>query len=152
MTDAVNETDQPARWPALVAAIVSLFGIADATYLAVHHYTVEPVACSLIEGCEMVLTSPYATLGGIPLALFGLAAYFLAFSLAILTVYGDRRTWLLYGIQTAIMAAFSIWLIYVQAALIGWFCQFCLISAGLSFTLFIVFVLSKLVGRKVRPS
>lgn len=99
----------------------------------------------------MVLTSQYATLGGIPLALFGTAAYFVAFSLALLTAYGDRRMWTLFGIHTAIMAGFSVWLIYVQAALIGWFCQFCLISAGLSILLFTTFVVSKLVKPKVEP-
>ena len=152
MSDPEAPVSLPSKWPPLVATVVALLGIADAAYLTVHHYTAEPVPCSLIEGCEMVLTSPYATLGGIPVALFGVVAYFVAFSLALLTVYGDRRMWMLFGIHTAIMAGFSVWFIYVQAALIGWFCQFCLISAGLSFTLFIIFVLSKLVGRKVRPS
>ncbi|MGE3466460.1 MAG: vitamin K epoxide reductase family protein [Pyrinomonadaceae bacterium] len=126
----------------LAAAIVSLVGLADSIYLTVHHYTAEPVPCSIIEGCEQVLTSSYAEVAGVPLAAFGAAAYFAAFSLAILTVFGDARTWRLFGVQATIMAGFSFWLIYVQAALIGAFCQFCLLSAISSVVLFILFVVS----------
>lgn len=126
----------------VAAVIVALAGLADSVYLTVHHYTTEPLPCSIIEGCEQVLNSQWAEWGGIPLAAFGAAAYFVAFSLALLTVFGDRRTWRLYGVQATIMAAFSGWLIYVQAALIGAFCQFCLLSAISSIILFAIFIAS----------
>ena len=126
----------------LTAAIVALFGLADAVYLTVHHYTAEPVPCSLTEGCEQVLTSPWAEIGGIPLAAFGGIAYFVAFSFALLTAFGDRRMWKLYGAQATLMACISGYLIYVQAALIGAFCQFCLLSAATSTLLFILFAAS----------
>lgn len=126
----------------VAAAIVALAGLADSVYLTVHHYTAEPVPCSILEGCEQVLNSQWSEFAGIPLAAFGAAAYFVAFSLALLTVFGDRRTWRLYGVQATIMAGFSGWLFYVQAALIGAFCQFCLLSAISSVLLFIIFVAS----------
>lgn len=126
----------------IAAAIVALAGLADSVYLTVHYYTAEPVPCSLTEGCEQVLTSSYAEVGGMPLAAFGAAAYFAAFSFALLTAFGDRRMWKLYGAQATIMAAVSGWLIYVQAALIGAFCQFCLLSAASSLALFLIFLAS----------
>ncbi|MFZ1702543.1 MAG: vitamin K epoxide reductase family protein [Pyrinomonadaceae bacterium] len=126
----------------LAAAIVALVGLADSVYLTVHHYTAEPVPCSIIEGCEQVLTSSYAEIAGIPLAGFGAAAYFVAFSFALLTAFGDKRMWKLFGAQATIMAGFSLWLLYVQGALIGAFCQFCLLSAISSIVLFILFVVS----------
>lgn len=128
---------------AIAAAIVALVGIIDAIYLTHHHYTAEPVPCSLISGCEMVLTSQYATIWGIPLALFGAAAYLAAFLLAILTVSGKRRFWLLFGIQAVLMTAFSIWLLYLQGMVIGAFCQFCLLSAATSFTLLVIALISR---------
>jgi uncharacterized membrane protein len=128
----------------LVAALVALVGVADALYLTVHHYTNEPVPCSLVEGCETVLTSQYAEIGGVPLAAFGSAAYFIAFALALLAGFGNRSMWTLFGVQSAIMAAFAVWLIYLQGFVIGAFCQFCLLSAATSFTLFILFLISKL--------
>lgn len=142
MTDEVLIEKDPKPWAAIIATIVSLAGIADAAYLTVHHYTAEPVPCSLIEGCEQVLNSPYATIGGVPLAIFGLLAYFAAFSLALLTVFGNRVMWKLFGVQVVIMAIFSAWLIYVQAALIGAFCQFCLLSALITTILLITFIVS----------
>jgi uncharacterized membrane protein len=94
------------------------------------------------------LTSSYAEIAGIPLAMFGAAAYFVAFSLALLTAFGDHRTWLLFGVQTTLMAIVSGWLIYVQAALIGAFCQFCLLSALTTALLFIIYVVSLIAGRR----
>ena len=125
-----------------VAVVVATIGLIDAMYLTIHHYTAEPVPCSITGGCEMVLTSPYAEVSGIPLAAFGAAAYFTAFALAFLTVYGNSVTWKLFGALTVLMAAFSGYLIYVQAELIHAFCQFCLLSAATSFTLFILFLVS----------
>jgi uncharacterized membrane protein len=129
------------------AAVVALIGVADALYLTVHHYTAEPVPCSIVEGCETVLTSSYATIGNIPLAAFGAAAYFLAFSLALLAGFGNRVMWGFFGIQVILMSLFTAWLIYIQAAVIGAFCQFCLISAATTLTLLIIFIISKLRGR-----
>ncbi len=126
----------------IAAAIVALLGIADAVYLTVHHYTTEPVPCGAAFDCEMVLTSPYAEIAGLPLAAFGAAAYFIAFSLALLAAFGDRRMWKLFGVQVTLMACFTGWLIYLQAAVIGAFCQFCLISAATTITLFVIYLVS----------
>jgi len=131
----------------LAAAVLALVGIADAGYLTVSHYTKAPVPCSIVEGCETVLTSSYAEIGGIPIAAFGAAAYFAAFSLAILAAYGNRAAWIMFGVQTALMAAVSVYLIYVQGFVIGAFCQFCLVSAATSIGLFVVFLASKFFGR-----
>lgn len=128
---------------AVPAALVALGGIADAVYLTVHHYTARPVPCSIVSGCETVLTSQYAVIAGVPLALFGAAAYLVALALAILTIFGQRKTWLLFGIQTILMAAFTIWLLYLQGVVIGAFCQFCLLSALATFTLLIIALVSR---------
>jgi len=140
-TDNANVKSPIAKLP-VAAAIVALLGLADAIYLTVHHYTATPVPCSITNGCEEVLTSQYAEIGGFPLAGFGALAYFTAFSLALLTVYGDRRMWDLFGILVTVMAIFSGWLIYLQARVIEAFCQFCLISAATTFTLFFIYLAS----------
>lgn len=127
----------------LLAALVALVGLGDAIYLTIHHYTGEKVPCSVTGGCEAVLTSPYAEIGGVPLAAFGAAAYFVAFSLAILAAFGNRLMWKLFGVQTALMAAFSLWLFYLQAVVIKEYCQFCLLSAATSITLFIIALFSR---------
>ena len=153
----------PFRKFAWLAALVALVGFGDAIYLTVKHYTAAPVPCNILEGCEMVLTSAYATLSGIsmvvfgmepgsvpaiPLSLLGALGYLSAIALAILAALGRRWAWTLFALQTVFMAAFSIWLIYLQAAVIGAFCQFCLLSAGVSFTLFFIALLSFVLTRR----
>ncbi|HEY0658040.1 MAG TPA: vitamin K epoxide reductase family protein [Pyrinomonadaceae bacterium] len=135
-----------------LAAIVALGGLADSIYLTVHHYTAEPVPCSIVAGCEQVLTSNYAEMFGIPTAAFGVAAYILAFLLAILTAFGKTRMWMPFGILVSIMAIFTGWLIYLQGFVIGAFCQFCLISAATTFTLLIIFLVSRFVRPKIKSA
>ncbi len=147
--DLIDSSPRPRVSKLAVAAVfVSLAGLVDSIYLTVHHYTAEPVPCSLIEGCEQVLTSSYAEIAGIPLAAFGAAAYFVAFALSVLTAFGDQRTWRLFGVHATIMLVVTAWLFYLQAAVIGAFCQFCLLSAATSVTLFILFAVSLFLRRE----
>ena len=127
----------------IAAAIVALAGLADSIYLTVHHITAEPVPCSIVSGCETVLTSEYAEIAGIPLAAFGAAAYFAAFSLALLAIYGNRTAWVVFGVLSTAMAMATAWLLYLQAFVIGAFCQFCLISALTTFGMFVIALISR---------
>jgi uncharacterized membrane protein len=145
----IEQRTSPPSWLAALASVVALLGLADAIYLTVHYYTAVPVPCSVTGGCETVLSSSYSELFGIPIAAFGAAAYFVAFCLALLTAFGNRTMWRLFGIQTLVMALVSAWLIYVQGAVIGAYCQYCLVSAGTSCSLFILFLVSLLF--KVQP-
>jgi uncharacterized membrane protein len=133
---------QVAKLP-LAAALVALVGLGDAIYLTIHHYTGEKVPCSVTGGCEAVLSSAYAEIGGIPLAAFGAAAYFIAFSLAILAAFGNRSMWKVFGVVATLMAGYSIYLLYVQKFEIREFCQYCLLSAATSVTLFIIALWSR---------
>ena len=150
MSETVNMIDEAAdgvpKLP-VAASLLALVGLADAVYLTVHHYTAEPVPCSIVEGCETVLTSAYAEIAGVPIAAFGALAYFVAFSLAILTVFGNRSMWMLFGVQSFIMAAVSAYLVYLQGFVIGAFCQFCLISAATSVGLFVIYLVSRFTSR-----
>jgi len=111
-------------------------------YLTVHHLTGEQVPCNLVSGCEKVLTSEYAELFGVPIAAFGLLAYFSSFSLSVLTVFGRRWAWQLFGGISLTMAGVSTWLVYLQWSVIKAFCQFCLLSAGSSLVLLLLFLFS----------
>lgn len=144
----IEKNDSAVAKLPVLAAVVALIGIADAVYLTVKHYTGEKVPCSVVEGCEQVLTSSYAEIAGIPLAAFGALAYFTAFSLAILGAFGNRLMWKIFGAQVALMTIFTIWLVYLQAFVIEAFCQFCLVSAAVTLTLFAIFLISKFARSK----
>ncbi|MCS6874691.1 MAG: vitamin K epoxide reductase family protein [Pyrinomonadaceae bacterium] len=133
----------------ILISILALIGLIDSIYLTIHHYTAKPVPCSIVEGCEKVLTSQYATIFDIPIAIFGAIAYALALFLAILIFYGYERLWLLLLLQTLLMAGFSAWLVYLQAFVIEAFCQFCLLSAATSTFIFLIASLKNL--RNLKP-
>lgn len=138
-----NETGGTIAKLPLLAAVVALFGLADAIYLTIHHYTAVAVPCGETFDCGAVLNSQYAEVAGIPLAIFGAAAYFAAFALAILTAFGNRATWRLFGVQVTLMLLFTAWLVYLQAFVIEAYCQFCLLSAATTLVLFTIFSISK---------
>lgn len=144
----IEQNQTTAAKPAIIAAVVTLIGLADSAYLTAKHYTDKNVPCNIFSGCEQVLNSQYAEIFGIPTAAFGTIAYFLAFSLAILTFYGNSKMWNIFGGLVSLMAVFTMWLIYLQAFVIGAFCQFCLISAATTITLFIIFLISKTLVKK----
>lgn len=145
MGETVNNSTEPVektRWQPVAAAIVALVGLGDAIYLTGKHFAGTVVPCDMVSGCEKVLTSQWSEIAGIPLAAFGAAAYFVAFSLSVLVHFGRPGAWKLFGVQSFIMAAFSGWLFYLQAVEIGAFCQFCLLSAASSTLLLTLFVSS----------
>ncbi len=136
----IDKTTSRAAVLYAITAVVALAGLADAIYLTVEHLAGRSVRCTIVKGCSEVLSSPYATVRGMPLALIGAAAYFTVFSLATLAAFGYKWTGKLLLVVVSLMFLTSLWLIYLQAFVIGAFCQFCLLSA------LITLVLAFLVG------
>src|SRR5512132_1749026 len=102
-------------WLYAAAALLALLGLADAIYLTVEHVTGQSVRCTIISGCSEVLSSSYAVVAGIPLAAIGAAAYFSAFSLAILAAFGYRLAGTLLTVLVGIMFLMTLWLTFLQA-------------------------------------
>src|SRR5713101_8575334 len=82
-----SDSRQAIAWTYLIAALVSLVGLADSIYLTVEHLTGQSLRCTIISGCSEVLSSPYSHIGSVPLAAIGAVAYFAVFSLATLAVF-----------------------------------------------------------------
>jgi uncharacterized membrane protein len=125
-----------------IAAFVSIIGLADATYLTVEHLSGRSVRCTL-SGCSEVLSSQYASIRGYPLAALGAIAYFVVFSLATLAAFGYRGLEKLLTIIVGAMFLTTLWLLYLQAFVIGHFCQFCLLSALVTTTLTVLVLYPK---------
>ncbi len=126
------------RHPALIylpAMLVSLIGLADSVYLTVQHLTGKSVKCTVTNGCSAVLGSKYAMIAGIPTAAFGALAYFAAFSLATLAVFGYSQARTGLAILVVPMFLMTCWLFYLQAFVLHAFCEFCLLSAAMTITL-----------------
>jgi uncharacterized membrane protein len=125
-----------------VAAVIALAGLADATYLMVQFLTGETVVCGGSPDCFTVLGSAYARIGGIPIAAFGVLAYFSVFSFATFATFGYSRAGKFLALTVWAMFAVTLWLLFVQAFVLHAFCRYCLFSAALVFILAAVVVLT----------
>lgn len=117
---------------------LALIGLIDAIYLTVKHYTGSVVPCSLTEGCDTVLTSNYAVVGGLPVALWGVLYYLTVIFLA----WSGLARAVLFGLVSAAAAASGI-LIYLQAQVLNAWCAYCLVSAGVTFLIFLILLFSR---------
>lgn len=126
------------RHPAMIyvpAMLIALIGLADSVYLTVQHLTGKSVKCTVTNGCSAVLGSKYAMIAGIPTAAFGALAYFAAFSLATLAVFGYQQARTGLALLVVPMFLMTCWLLYLQAFVLHAFCEFCLLSAAMTLTL-----------------
>jgi uncharacterized membrane protein len=119
----------------LVAACISLAGLADAIYLTVLALTGETAACGGSTGCSEVLGSGYARIAGVPVAALGILGYLAAFSFATFAGFGYKRARGLFALTVWPMFAMTLWLLYVQAFVLHAFCRYCLFSAAFTFLL-----------------
>src|SRR5437899_4903788 len=142
MNEPAETKPRGIAWLYLIAALLSLIGLADSIYLAVEHLTGQSVRCTVISGCSEVLSSPYATIHGYPLALLGAIAYFTVFSLATLSAFGYSLVGKLLLFVVTLMFLTTLWLLYLQAFVIHHFCQFCLLSALLTTTLTVLVLIA----------
>lgn len=104
--------------------LLALAGLGIAAYLTFIRYTNGTIACST-GGCELVQSSRYSAVAGVPVAVIGLVGY--ASILASTLIRGEPGA-AIGAMLTFVGVAFAGYLIYVQAALIDAFCQWCLAS------------------------
>lgn len=126
------------NWLPVAFLIVSAFGFADATYLTTQHYLGLPVACSILEGCEQVTTSPYSLIFGIPIALLGSLFYLTILILSV--IYLDSKKIKFLNLITKITPfgfLASLYFVYLQVFVIKAICLWCMGSAITSTLLFI---------------
>lgn len=141
--------------------VMAVLGFADAAYLTVEHYLNAIPPCSITQGCEAVLTSPYATLLGVPVSLLG-AAYYLIMALGSFLYLESKHAagrlaashsailkWTL--ITTVLGFGASLWFLYLQLFVIHSICQYCIGSALISTVLFAAAAVMLRRSSKARP-
>jgi uncharacterized membrane protein len=141
----------PARdWLRISAIALVVVGLLISGYLSYSKLTETPTICTEGGGfnCEVVQSSVYSKLAGIPIAYLGFLSYV---ALGVMIVLENRVPLLRdYGITlvfgiTLFAFLFSMWLVYVQAFRLEAFCVWCL-SHEVTMTL--LFVVSALRLRK----
>lgn len=129
------------RWSRPLIAGIAALGALLTGYLTISSFSGSKVACPTTT-CEVVLTSKYASLFGLPLSLFGCLAYLgmVIFALApLLMQSGDAKdqrkriedsSWLLLFAGAVGMVIFSGYLMYILSAEIKVPCLYCIASAS----------------------
>jgi len=120
------------------ALAIAAIGVCVAGYLTYVHYAgLQPFCAGGGHGCERVQSSSYAKLGGIPVAVLGLAGY-VAIAAALLAS-GERAR--LAAAALAISGfGFSAYLTYLELFVIDAICQWCVASAVLLTVLMVLTV------------
>lgn len=119
--------------------VVATLGLLDAVLLTKQHYSGTILPCNVTKGCETVLSSKYSVVFGIPLAVLGLIFYFSVLLVAI--TYATNKVAVLKKLlllMGTVGFVSSIGLVYIQGAILHAWCQYCLLSALSSTTIFVL--------------
>ena len=108
------------------SAAVAVVGFAIAAYLTIVRYAGADPVCAIAHGCDVVQSSRYAELGGVPVALLGLLGY--AAVIATL-LRDDEAARAATAFLTLVGFGFSAWLTYVEVAELRAICIWCVGSA-----------------------
>jgi uncharacterized membrane protein len=123
----------------LSIVILSFVGALDSAYLTWLKITGSVAACSNIGDCEAVNSSRYAEVAGAPIALLGLLGYLAILGITFLEL---RKPDWKYGLRLAFFGftltgtLYSIYLTYVEVAILRAICPFCVVSAVVMLALF----------------
>jgi uncharacterized membrane protein len=117
------------------AALISLIGLAEATYLTAVYLSGETAVCGGSPDCFQVLGSSYAHIGPVPLSGLGALAYFSVFTFATFSAFGYANARIFFSWTILAMFLVTLYLLFLQAFRLHAFCRYCLFSAALVFLL-----------------
>jgi uncharacterized membrane protein len=121
---------------------LAALGVLVSAYMTIYKLTDNKSMCLGNGGCSVVNSSIYSEVHGIPVAVIGIAGYAAILSTLLLEgrsrFFEDNAVMLVFGLALAGFL-FTLYLIYVELALIHALCPFC-ITSQVSIT--ILFMLS----------
>ncbi len=141
------------KWPKIIIAVLSTIGLVDTGSITLKNWGLfNSLSCPGIKnGCETVLNSPWGTLFennqiNIPLSLAGVITYSsilllsLFLSLNIISPKGkiNKLIWWLIFVISCASSVFSLLLLNIMFLKIKAYCFFCILSAILSISIFII--------------
>lgn len=129
----------------MVAALIALIGLFTALYLTLYKIGVIGTMVCAVGSCERVQLSRWSTLFGVPVAVWGVGYYAAVVGLAMAGLQGrwsdSQALSLGFVVLTGWGVLFSAWLTYLELFVIRAICQWCVFSAILATTLFVIALL-----------
>lgn len=125
--------------------LLAFFGLADSFYLAQHELSGTPLLCTVqnLSDCNVVATSRYSRIFGVPLSELGILFYSIMFVLAALeiVIFDQLLRRVLQALALVGMLS-SLYFTFVQILVINAFCIYCLAS---TLTALLIFILATLI-------
>ena len=121
----------------VILFLVALIGFADSSYLTLEHYQGRIPPCTTTANCDLVLTSSYSSIAGLPVALLG-SIYYLLILIGLFAYFESRNINILKSTLLFTVAGLlaSMVFVFIQVFLLRSYCQYCLLSALTSTILF----------------
>jgi|TARA_B100001971_G_scaffold210873_1_gene237264 uncharacterized membrane protein len=116
--------------------ILSFVGLVDSAYLIFKHHKREPLVCPITHNCNVVTESKWSKVFIIRNDILG-AIFYLAMLIGIILFLSYPMIKIYLSLFSGIGLLFSIFLIFIQIYQIKDFCFYCIISAIISFLIFI---------------
>jgi len=128
------------RYLWVISLIAAIVGLLDSIYLAWIKVADKTAACSNIGDCDAVNNSQYSEIAGIPIALLGAGAYLLILALLVLDQRWPEQTVNMrlgiFGLSLS-GTLYSVYLTYLEIAVLRAICPFCVVSAIAIFVILI---------------
>jgi uncharacterized membrane protein len=130
-------------------AVFAGIGTLLSAYLLAGSLTRTALYCPLGSGCDIVQSSRYATVFGVPVAALGLLYYAIMLVLAIRPATTVERWTQAFPLAAASLAASGVFVVIQQTAIHAT-CSLCVLSALLTATIFFYLVYQRPAGRRNR--
>ena len=132
------------KWLYRASIALSVVGLLVSIYMTIYKISSNDKMCLGSGDCSTVNASIYSEVNGIPVAVIGILGY-----LAILAIhyfedrnrfFKENSTLMIFGLALTGFL-FTVWLIYVEIALLKALCPFCLTSQAAMTLIFIIAVI-----------
>ena len=127
-----------------ITIALTIIGLLVSIYMTIYKITNNETMCIGSSGCSEVNASRYSEVNGIPVAVLGVAGYAAILALLFLEqrpgLFQQNGSMMFFGISL-LGFLFTLYLIYVEVALIKAYCPFCLTSQAVMTIIFIISVI-----------
>ncbi|HEX2992313.1 MAG TPA: vitamin K epoxide reductase family protein [Anaerolineales bacterium] len=127
-----------------ITIALTIIGLLVSIYMTIYKLTNNESMCIGSSGCSEVNASRYSEINGIPVAVLGVVGYAAILALLFLEQRSgfiqENGSMIFFGISL-IGFLFTLYLIYIEIALIKAYCPFCLASQAVMIVIFIFSVI-----------
>ena len=136
------------KWVYRGLIALSVIGLLVSIYMTIYKLTDNNAMCLGSGDCSVVNASRYAEVNGIPVAVIGIAGYAAILAILYLGSRGrgflsENGSLLVFGLALTGFL-FTLWLVYVEVALIKALCPFC-VTSQVAMTLIFILATIRLV-------